>query len=375
MIALQRWGRAALMVAAAAVLGACAKDHVPRSPLVPVKAQIAGRQVWQARLPGQVSFPLGVAARGGRFIVADDDGTVLALDAASGKEVWRARVGEDLSAGVGSDGRWSAVVSRDNRLVTLEEGVERWRVDLGVRVVTPPLVAGERVFVVGVDRSVQAFDAVDGRLLWVLRRPGDALTLAQASVLTAYGDTLLVGQGNRLLGVDPLRGSVRWEATAALPRGTNEVERLADLIGPAARVGKVFCLRSYQTAVACIDAERGATQWNVNTAGSRGVAADADQVYATDASDRITARRRSDGASVWTNERLLNRELSVPVSVGTTVVFGDYEGQVHFLSRQTGDMLLRLPTDGSAVVAAPVLSDTTMLVVTRQGGLFAFRPE
>jgi outer membrane protein assembly factor BamB len=43
-------------------------------------------------------------------------------------------------------------------------------------VVTAPLVAGERVFVVGVDRSVQAFDAATGRLLWVMRRPGDALT-------------------------------------------------------------------------------------------------------------------------------------------------------------------------------------------------------
>ena len=40
-----------------------------------------------------------------------------------------------------------------------------------------------------------------------------------------------------------------------------------------------------------------------------------------------------------------------------------------------GKTLLRLPTDGSPVVAQPVLAGTTMLVVTRNGGLFAFRPE
>jgi hypothetical protein len=48
---------------------------------------------------------------------------------------------------------------------------------------------------------------------------------------------------------------------------------------------------------------------------------------------------------------------------------------VHWLSRDTGDALLRLPTDGTAVVAAPVVAGATMLVVTRAGGLFAFRPE
>jgi len=48
---------------------------------------------------------------------------------------------------------------------------------------------------------------------------------------------------------------------------------------------------------------------------------------------------------------------------------------LHFLSRETGETLLRLPTDGSQVVGPPVLSGTTMLVATRAGGLFAFRPE
>ena len=57
------------------------------------------------------------------------------------------------------------------------------------------------------------------------------------------------------------------------------------------------------------------------------------------------------------------------------MVFGDFEGYVHFLDRKDGQPLLRLRTDGSPVVGTPVLSGTTLLVVTRNGGLFAFRPE
>ena len=56
------------------------------------------------------------------------------------------------------------------------------------------------------------------------------------------------------------------------------------------------------------------------------------------------------------------------------MVFGDREGQVHFLAAADGQLQLRLPTDGKPVVGTPALSGTTLLVATRAGGLFAFRP-
>jgi glucose dehydrogenase len=67
--------------------------------------------------------------------------------------------------------------------------------------------------------------------------------------------------------------------------------------------------------------------------------------------------------------------LSAPLSFGKAVMFGDSEGQIHLLDREDGKTLLRLPTDGSPVVAQPVLVGTTALVVTRKGGLFAFRSD
>ena len=102
---------------------------------------------------------------------------------------------------------------------------------------------------------------------------------------------------------------------------------------------------------------------------------DAEFVFGADASDRVSAWRAAGGELAWTQERLLYRGLSAPLSAGKTVMFGDFEGQVHFLSRTDGTTQLRLPTDGSPVAAQPVLSGTTVLVVTRNGGLFAFRPE
>jgi outer membrane assembly lipoprotein YfgL len=367
---------AAAVVLAGALAG-CAADKPKPTELENIKPQIAGRQVWSARIES-VQFPLAVAVQGGSFFVAGSDGTVLALDAQSGRELWRGQAGVKLSAGVGSDGRFAAVVSADNQLVVLDKGAKTWSTRLASRTTTAPLVAGERVFVVGVDRVVHAFDALDGRRLWTFQRTAEPLTLAQPGVLAAYKNTLVAGIGAVMYGLDPTTGSVRWEAAVTSPRGTNEVERLNDLVGPLLRVGDTLCARAFQTAVGCVAVSgdsRASVRWSRNAGGQQAVGGDADFVFGADGSDRVSAWRAATGDLAWTQERLLYRNLSAPLSAGKTVMFGDLEGQVHFLAREDGKTLLRLPTDGSPVVAQPVLSGTTMLVVTRNGGLFAFRPE
>jgi outer membrane assembly lipoprotein YfgL len=357
-----------------ALLAACSSTDKPKpTPLEAYTPSIAGRQVWSASI-GSIDFPLAVAVRNGQFIAAASNGTVVALNAETGAEVWRAQAGAALTAGVGSDGRFSAVVTRDNEVVTFEGAQVRWKQRVPARVVTAPLVAGERVFVLAVDRSVHAFDALDGRRLWTFQRPGDALTLAQAGVLMAARNQVVVGQGGRLLALDPLRGTVNWDVAVSTPRGSNEVERLADLIGPAVRQGDRVCMRAFQNAVGCVDLARHVLLWSRNTGGVNAVGGNAERIFGGDASDRLTAWNATNGELAWTNERLLHRGLSGALAVGPSVVFGDREGQVHFLSAADGSLQLRLPTDGKPVIGTPVLAGTTLLVTTRAGGLFAFRP-
>ncbi|MGA0612585.1 outer membrane protein assembly factor BamB [Caldimonas sp. KR1-144] len=372
----QRVCMAAAVAAVAVLVAACGSSPRPDpTPLEPLKPQIAGKEVWRHAL-SNVRFPMRVATAGGHFTLADSDGTVLALAADTGRELWRGDAGAKLSAGVGSDGRYAAVVTVDNELVVLDAGKPLWRSRLAARVVTPPLVAGERVFVQGIDRAVTAFDVLDGRKIWALSRPGgDPLTLSQPGVMLPWKDTLVVGQGPRLVGVDPLRGSIRWETAVASPRGTNEVERLADLVGPAARIGDTICSRAFQAAVGCVAAERGVLQWTKPIGGTEGVAADDDYVFGVDASDRITAWKRASGETAWTSERFLYRDLSAPAVVGRTLVFGDKEGWLHFVDRADGQPLLRLSTGSKPVVGAPVRVGSTLLVVTANGNVVAFRPE
>jgi outer membrane protein assembly factor BamB len=363
----------------AALLAGCSifswgPDKPKPTELEPLTPQLAGRVVWNQRIDG-VQFPLAVAVSPGVFTVAGGDGSVTALEADTGRELWRANVGAKLAAGVGSDGRFAAVVTRDGELVIVEAGRVLWRKALNLRVTTAPLVAGERIFVLASDRSVHAFDALDGMKLWSAQRPSDPLTLAQGGVIAAFKDTLLAGQGPRLAGFDPRNGELRWEVAVGSPRGTNEVERLADLVAPPARVGDVVCVRSFQAAVGCVNAERGALAWTKPVGGTDGVSADEQFVFGADASDRVTAWKAPSGEVAWQSEKYLYRGLGAPLATPKAVVFGDSLGIVHFLSRDRGDALLRLTTDGSPIAAAPVVSGSTMLVVTRNGGLYGFRTE
>jgi len=211
--------------------------------------------------------------------------------------------------------------------------------------------------------------------LWNLQRPGDALTLLHTGVLTSVKDVLVAGQGPRLIGVEPTKGSLLWELPLAAPRGTNEVERLADLVGPAVRFGTTLCARSFQAGVGCGDAATGKLLWSRVTGGINAVGGDSEMIFGADASDRIVAWRAASGDTAWTSEKMQFRGLAAPARVGRTVAFGDAEGLVHFLDRNSGETLLRLPTDGSPVVGAPAVLADTLLVVTRNGGVFAFRAE
>ena len=114
--------------------------------------------------------------------------------------------------------------------------------------------------------------------------------------------------------------------------------------------------------------------WSRNAGGTQAVGGNEDIVVGADATDRITAWKTATGEVPGATSSLLYRSLSGMLVVGPTVVFGDVDGYVHFLSVASGEPQLRLPTDGAPVVGTPVLAGTTVLVATRKGGLFAFRP-
>jgi len=368
--------RVVLVFLVLGLLAACSSGPQKPKPaeLAPNPGLLGVRLAWTAKV-GAVDSAMDTKVSGTMVTVANSEGVLAAFDSATGAELWRAAVGAPIAAGVGSDGKFTAAVTRANDLVVLDGGRELWRQKLLAPSFTAPLVAGGRVFVLAADRSVTAFDASSGRKLWNQQRPGESLVLRQAGVLLAVGDTLVAGMGGRLAGLNPGNGSIRWEAAIATPRGTNDIERLVDLVGRVARDGTVVCARAFQAAVGCVDTARGSLLWSKPAIGSVGVHGDEKYVFGVESDGKVIAWRRGDGDRAWVSERLLYRSLTAPLTVGRSVVVGDETGLVHWLSRDDGSILTRMATDGSALVAGPVLANGTLIVVTRNGNIFGFKPE
>ena len=366
----------AVMLGALATLIGCASGVEAPKPaeLAPNAALLGVRQAWSAKI-GEVNFPADVKVVGNTVTAASSDGTIAAIDARTGGDIWRSNVGAAIAAGVGSDGRFAAVVTRSNELVTLDAGREIWRQTLPALSFTAPLVAGARVFVLTADRSVTAFDALSGRKLWTQVRAGEPLVLRQAGVLLAVGDTLVVGLSGRLVGMNPQNGSSRWEAPVGVSRGTNDVERLVDLVSKVSREGDTVCVRAFQAAVGCVNAVTGNLLWTRPALGYEGLHGNEKFVYGTEGDGKVVAWNRESGERAWESERLKYRGLTAPLAVGRSVAIGDNTGLVHLLSREDGSALNRVATDGTAIVAAPALAGETLVVITRSGGIFGFRPE
>ena len=369
-------GRVLAAVLTVALLGACSGGSNKPKPvqLKPFTAMVPVRQAWTAKL-GEVDFPLTLSASANTLLMAAGNGVVAAVDADSGRDLWRINTGAALAAGVGGDARLAAVVTQGNELVSMGEGKVLWRHKLLAQAFTAPFVAGGRVFVLGADRSVTAFDGTNGRKLWTQQRTGEPLVLRQAGVLLAVGNTLVAGLGGRLTGLNPDNGSLRWELPITTPRGVNDIERLVDLVGPASRLQQTVCVRAFQAGVGCVNAERGSLLWTRPADGSQGLDGDERLVFGVESDGRVIAWQRADGERAWTSDDLRYRGLTAPHVVGRSIAIGDATGFVHLLSRQDGSLINRLSTDGSAIVAPPVLVGDTLVVVTRKGNIFGFLPQ
>ncbi len=98
---------------------------------------------------------------------------------------------------------------------------------------------------------------------------------------------------------------------------------------------------------------------------------DARYAFVSDDKGAMHALDRSNGRSIWKQDRLAYRQLSLPLPLGSEVAAGDLQGYVHFMARESGAFLARAATDGSPIRAAPLKLPEGFLVQTQNGGLYA----
>ncbi|MYM37349.1 outer membrane protein assembly factor BamB [Duganella sp. FT50W] len=365
------------MLAGCSLFGSKETKNQP-APLVELKdASLVPKVVWKYSLGKAGNAVFTPAYAGDSLYVADADGTLARLDAATGKEIWRVKTGTDLTAGVGTDGEVVVVGGAKGQIFAYDiNGKQLWKAQATSEVLSSPEAGNGVVVVRSVDNMISGYDAKTGAKKWNVARTTPALTLRNAPGMVISGQNAYIAQpGGKLLALNTAGGLQRFEVVVGEPRGATELERVTDIAGTPVVADKDVCAVSYQGRVACFDATTGAPHWSKATSSDKGVAVDQRFVFVSDDKGAVSAYSRENGANAWKNDKLSYRVLSTPVSYGRAVAVGDYQGYIHFLSREDGAFIGRVATDGSAINADPVIAGTNLIFQTQSGTVTALAVE
>ncbi|MCO4889109.1 outer membrane protein assembly factor BamB [Cupriavidus sp. WGtm5] len=372
--------RALVAAACLATLGGCAlfskENKHPPAELKPVSGTLAVRQAWKADVGKSGPYSMQPAAAGNNVYVSSNNGNVMALEGASGRVLWKAKTDVDLTSGPGSDGSVTAVAGEKGAVYAFDtSGKQIWKKQVNGEVLSAPLVGNGLVVVRTTDTRVFGLDAETGERRWIYQRSQTPLNLRAAMGMVFAGDGIVMGFPGGKLGVlTPGNGVLRWESAVSYPKGVSEIERLNDVTGLPMVSGRQVCATTFQGRVACLELASGQPQWGKDFSSPAGPAQDDNALYASDEQSVVHAFDRQNGSERWKNADLRNRRLGAPLALGRSVVMGDFEGYVHFLSREDGQVVARMKTDGSAITAAPVVAGQTLVIQTRDGDVYGFQP-
>jgi outer membrane protein assembly factor BamB len=373
-----------LLVPVLFALSACGgnsakKENIePPTPLAEFTASVNVERVWSATVgkgAGLSGAQLQPALANGRLYAASISGEVLALDANTGRRLWKAEVA-GASGGPGTDGSVVVVGTIDGAVVALEagNGSERWRARVSSEVIIAPVVSAGRVLLVANDGRVYCLDAATGSQRWAVDRGVPALSLRGAAVPIVLADRVIVGTaGGKVVALALEDGRPLWEQTVGVGEGRTDLERMVDIDGRMAYLNGDLFVAGYSSAVQALTAEGGRILWSRDLSSVSGLAASRDAIFVAASDGTVWALDRRTGGALWKNEALMHRMLSVPVLQGDYVVVGDLEGYLHWLRREDGSLAARSKLGAAGFGSGLVVDGDTLYAQGREGALGAFR--
>ena len=166
----------------------------------------SGREVWRRTLGASAAAVPAVTPAGAVFLT--DAGDLVLLAWTDGREVWRARMPGPVSAPVaaGLDRVWVGLDDGRVLAIRLSDGTIAWTKPLRARILgmTP---IDDRLFVGASDNFLYALTAKDGGLGWRWRTGGDVVGDAVADSRQVYFTSL----DAMLRAVDRRHGDLRWQ--------------------------------------------------------------------------------------------------------------------------------------------------------------------
>ncbi len=368
-----------LLVAASLVACSSAPINEP-TPLEPPAAAAKVEQLWSvsnlSSSQDKVYEHLQPVLQDGVIYSVSASGLVQANDIGKAARLWQQELDTVVSAGlaIANDLLLLATSEAEVIAVAKDGGEIRWRSSVSSEVLAPPVVSGNFVIVRSADGVTQALSADSGELLWSFSSHVPALSLRGDATAVVAGELVLLGQANgRLSALSIFDGVLQWETAVVVPQGRTDLERMVDVDATPLVVADVIYVAAHQGRVLALSKLTGATLWSRELGTSVGMTVDNEKIYIVDDEGLVWALDRRNGATLWKLEKLKYRDLGAPVSFADSIVVGDFEGQLHWISKDDGAITARYQVDNSGVRVAPLVQDGVLYSRSKSGRLEALR--
>jgi outer membrane protein assembly factor BamB len=375
-----RW----LTVACAAllVLSCSSKDIDPDelpAELIKFEPSLKIDRVWRKAV-GDDSENLRLALRpatdGTNIYAAAHDGKVLAVDARTGKRVWRTKTGLQLSAGPSTDGKKVVAGSSNGEVVALDaaSGEVLWTATVTSEVLAPAALAGATIVVQTVNGKLTALDADTGEVLWSIQRSMPRLSVRGTSAPVVARNLIITGFDNgRVAAFDIADGGQIWDVLMDPPTGRTELDRLIDINARVVVAGNDVYAVGYQGRLGAIALESGQLLWSQELSSGKDLGIDVGSVFVADQVSELVSLSRASGRELWRRKDVRNRDITGPAVMASSVVVGDFEGYLHWFDLESGVLQARARAGSERITSQPLVLDDTLYVMTDGGDLYAFR--
>lgn len=375
--------RGLILICCAATISACGfwggTEEVEPNQLVDFTAESSVSVVWSSSIgsgPGRKYHQMRPVVDGDRIFAADSKGLVVALDRNNGQRHWSINLKDTLIGGVGAGYGKVFVTTESGLLLALSaaDGSEVWRRQLASEVTSPAQANPDIVVAQLVSGRLTALDIRTGEHLWTYDAQIPSLTLRGTSSPLVTNDVTFAGFANgRFLALQNDNGSVLWDQRIALAEGRSELERIIDVDGRAILLDNLLYIVGYQGRLVAINPFNAQVIWALDMSSYRSLASGFGNLYVAESNDHVQAVDAASSASVWRQTSLENRQLTSPGVLGRTVVVGDYEGYLHFMSQTDGRFTARYRVDSSGLRGDMLVVDDTLYVLSNAGRLMALR--
>ena len=386
------------ILSAVAVAGCHSSKHSniqPPKELTKFTPTVTVHRLWKESV-GDGAQDSGVRMRpayaDGVLYAASTDGVIEALDATSGKTLWRHKTRTHGWFGLGGDkkrkdARYAggpgvgngivAVGTLDGHVYAMDAktGKPLWTAQVSSEVIAPPVVLSNLIVVRTEDGNIYALHTKTGKQAWLYDQESvPSLSLrGNGALLVAHGVIFFGTADGKLVAVRLDNGEQLWDLPLATGEGRTEIQRLDDADAAVVFDGDTLYASAYHGNLTQVDGASGRPGWHRGFSTYTSMDLRGNTLVGVDSHSNVWAFDKSSGSDLWKQDKLEWRWLSAPAIVGKHVVVGDLKGYVHFLQLDNGKLAARERLSHDAIRSQPLVVGNTVYVEDIEGHIGAYR--